>query len=216
MSKTSQLVTATAPLPGTDARLFARFWEKVRVTDGCWEWEAHKTRLGYGKFRIGRKLLSAHRVAFGIFREPIPCGLDVLHACDNRPCVNPAHLFLGTQLDNVRDMWRKGRGNPARGQKNARATHPETTSRGDQHYSRLYPERLARGERHGSRTRPDRVNRGEHNGNAKTCNSDVVAIRELAASGIEQVTIATMFGLSTATISRIVRRDGWEHVEERQ
>lgn len=85
----------------------SRFWSKVDKTSSCWNWKAYTDR--YGIFRVNRKLLKAHRVSWVLFNGPIPDGLCVLHRCDNTKCVNPGHLFLGSQLDNVLDMERKGR-----------------------------------------------------------------------------------------------------------
>lgn len=89
-----------------------RFWAKVAVLDdpdACWLWTAGGSKLGYGHIKCGKKVLRAYRVSFELNNGPIPEGLCVLHACDNPPCVNPRHLFVGTQGDNVRDMERKGR-----------------------------------------------------------------------------------------------------------
>jgi hypothetical protein len=89
-----------------------RFWSKVDRGDAseCWEWRASLKRPGgYGQFWSGEKLVLTHRFAWSIVYGDIPVGLHVLHRCDNPPCVNPDHLFLGTHSDNVRDMYRKGR-----------------------------------------------------------------------------------------------------------
>lgn len=81
---------------------------------GCWLWEAFTNAGGYGQMTIGKRsdgTILAHRAAWIIYRGDIPEGLGVLHRCDNPPCVNPDHLFLGTEKDNMQDCSRKNRVN---------------------------------------------------------------------------------------------------------
>jgi len=88
----------------------AKFLEYHQVDEatGCWNWTRHVGKNGYAWFRQDGHG-HAHRWAYARFCGPIPPGLWVLHSCDNRRCVNPAHLFLGTNGDNIRDMVAKGR-----------------------------------------------------------------------------------------------------------
>jgi len=88
------------------------FWLKVdkKGPDECWEFIGRKDAHGYGHFETGTKTMRAHRYAYEISHDIIiPYGKYVLHKCDNPSCVNPAHLFLGTQSDNMKDMDSKNR-----------------------------------------------------------------------------------------------------------
>lgn len=100
--------------------LAERFWRLVRKSEGCWLWVGKIEASGYGRIWIeGLKQEGAHRVSWELHNGPITDGLFVLHRCDVKTCVNPEHLFLGTQLDNMRDRLAKGK-----------------YARGDAHHSR--------------------------------------------------------------------------------
>ena len=87
-----------------------RFWDRVCIGDACWEWHGGvRNAQGYGGFNWNGKKQMAHRVAWQLWVGPIPEGMSVLHRCDNRLCVRPDHLFLGTHLDNMRDAVAKQR-----------------------------------------------------------------------------------------------------------
>ena len=93
-----------------------RFWAKVDKSGDCWIWTGGKNKHGYGTFGFQGKVQKAHRVAWQLENGPIPIdpmgwhhGTCVLHKCDNPPCVNPDHLFLGTHQDNMDDKTRRSR-----------------------------------------------------------------------------------------------------------
>ncbi len=102
-----------------------RLYEKFKKEEnGCWVFTGAKTKMGYGKFTVShQKWRLAHRISWQVHFGSIPDKLLILHKCDNPSCVNPEHLFLGTHLDNIRDMIKKGRQNatgaknPVRGEK---------------------------------------------------------------------------------------------------
>jgi hypothetical protein len=98
-----------------------RFWAKVEKTATCWVWTACRHPQGYGQFGCAGRIVKAHRVAWELTHGPIPDGLQVCHRCDNPPCVNPDHLFLGTQRDNNHDCIAKGRAKNLRGAAHGRA-----------------------------------------------------------------------------------------------
>ncbi len=162
-----------------------RFWKRVNRTDGCWVWTASTVTGGYGKFWDGKRHVRAHRYAWEMVNGPVPNGLEVLHTCDNPPCVNPAHLFLGTQADNMRDMVRKGR-----------------------MWTQQHPDRAALNL---DRIRP-LDQRGELNGRARFTADDIRKIRQMAADGVTQREIARIVGMSRSHVAAIVLRKKWRHL----
>lgn len=175
-----------------------RFWRQVdrRGADECWEWIGARIEAGYGKFWIAGKTVSAHRHAWSLTHGQDPTGASVLHRCDNPPCVNPSHLFLGTQADNVADAKAKGR-----------------TASGDRNGSRVKPERMPRGDRNGARTKPDRLRRGSLVWASKLTPDDVLAIRAAAALGAKQSDLARKYGVTPQAVFHVVHRLSWRHVE---
>ena len=113
--------------------LLERFGAKINKgePDECWLWVGARNPSGYGKIKAHGGFLAAHRVAFALAHGPILPGMCVCHSCDNPPCCNPAHLFLGTNKDNTLDAIAKGR--IAIGRRCGAYTHPENRPRGSSH-----------------------------------------------------------------------------------
>jgi len=116
-------------------KLWGNIDKEVSITfyngSRCWEWIAGYFDTGYGSIWAANKNRGAHRVSYELAFGEIQDGLFVLHRCDNRRCCNPAHLFLGTNKDNMEDRNKKGR-----------------MAYGERHGSRLHPDRMVRGEDH--------------------------------------------------------------------
>ena len=81
----------------------------VDKSSGCWVWQGYLNADNYGNIKVAGIMKKVHRVSWEVFNGPIPEGICVCHTCDNPPCVNPEHLFLGTRLDNMKDQQKKGR-----------------------------------------------------------------------------------------------------------
>ena len=153
-----------------------RFWAKVAKSEQCWEWTGALWGGGYGLVRVETVGWPAHRLSWFMAYGPIPSGLQVLHRCDNRRCVRPEHLFLGTQADNMRDMAAKGR-NPIQ--------------RTPGHLEKM---RAAVG------PRPRGVNHRRSTLKPK----DLERLRALRATGLSQQAIADQLGVHQTTVSRVL------------
>jgi len=104
-----------------------RFWANVvpEPNSGCWLWDGPVDDFGYGRFRVDGRKERAHRLSFRMHCEPVPVGKILLHSCDVPGCVNPAHLRIGVDADNVQDKVKRGR--QARGESAASAKLSEAT-----------------------------------------------------------------------------------------
>lgn len=182
----------------------ARFWPKVDKSGDCWEWTAARYTTGYAAFAMEGKQGLAHRASYEINIGSIPDGMMVLHRCDNRACVNPAHLFLGTHADNMRDRNAKGR--QSRGEK----SRPKNPARGLRNGKYTKPERTPRGERNGHYTKPERMPRGETHGMSKVTAEQVLEIR--AHPEIKPGVFAEKFGILPSTVWRIRTYRAWKHL----
>jgi hypothetical protein len=152
--------------------LAEKFWPKVAIAgpDDCWLWTGGLLGGGYGsmsKITPERKqTIGAHIVSWFLHTGAWPDkGMFVLHSCDRPACVNPRHLWLGTQFDNMQDCARKGRA--------GYITHPERLARGVRHGRHTKPEHTARGERNGAYTHPESLLRGDKHPNSKVTEAQV-------------------------------------------
>ncbi len=180
----------------------ARFWSHVDQSggpDACWPWTAARTRYGHGVFKVKGRMLRASRVAWALVTDtPIP---DSLYACHNCPggdrpeCVNPSHLFIGTNADNQQDAVKKGR--IAVGDESWASLHRETLVQGiRQHFK----------EHSGARA-------GEQNSHARLTELDVKDIRlKFSLGKATRADLAREHGVTWTQIDWIIKRKSWTHV----
>jgi hypothetical protein len=106
-----------------------RFWSQVDKSKDCWEWVGYRNRTGYGQVAFTKAHTMTHRISWILTYGEIPDGMLVCHKCDNPPCCNPEHLFLGTNADNARDKAAKGRSYRPTGEKSVFAKLTEQSVR---------------------------------------------------------------------------------------
>jgi len=174
------------------------FWSRIKRGNAkeCWPWTGKKIK-GYGYLILDGSGYYAHRVSWLLFSGEDPAKQCVLHKCDNPPCTNPNHLYVGSHGDNMRDMFRRGRANRASGDRNGSRVHLEKVPRGEG-WKKFH-------------AHEDR--RGEGNSCSKLSESDVLNIRYLAVKEqLSQLELGRLFNVSPSTIARIIQRRGWAHI----
>jgi hypothetical protein len=207
-----------------------RFMERVRKTDSCWTWIGGRDAYGYPMFRanIGGVLFKkGHRASFALFRGPVAEGMHVCHACDNPSCVNPDHLFLGTNKDNMRDKIAKGRAQAPKGEDSPHATLTEEQAQTILLDARPYiviaaeygvaastvgsiKNRVSWRHLSGEPAKAKRI--GQRGTACYRATLTDEAVRAIRASSERGKDLAVKFGVSPQTITDIRKQRSWTHV----
>lgn len=185
-------------LPKLSPQDIQRFHSKVQAqaSGDCWPYQGAKFFRGYGAFKVKGRMLKAHRVAYFLHYGVDPSNLLTLHTCDNPPCCNPAHLYLGTTQDNSRDAVLRNR-----------------MPKGDNNFARKYPERVPRGDNHPSRLHPELRPRGEQHARAKLTDDLVREIWRLTSIGIGPAEISRRLCINKSTVENVKSGRGWGHID---
>lgn len=205
------------------------FWARVNMSaedTGCWPWTGATNQDGYGNVWRAGVSAKAHRVAWEEAVGPIPDGLQVLHSCDNPPCCNPTHLFLGTHTDNMQDMVRKRRDGRRRlDEEDVREARQawragQTQRKLAEHFgvseATIFMAVHGRTWRHVPDTdarKPKWSARGERVGSSKLTDANVREILRRLAAGEKQSALALEFGVVHQLVSQIAHGRIWKHLD---
>lgn len=209
-----------------------RILGSIRVDgNGCFNWLLNLDPGGYGTLKVNRKGMKAHRVSYETFRGPIPGGLCVCHRCDNRRCVNPAHLFLGTHKQNTEDAAKKNRMSHGESHHCSKLKESDVRRIFSLYNDGVDQQEIAKmfGVNHISvckilagkawrhlgamRTRRGPNFTGGKNPRAIVDESAVREMRRRNEDGETFASLAREFGLSHGGASRICRRQTWKHID---
>jgi len=168
-----------------------RLLEKIKKNGDCWEWQGFIAKMpsGYGYVTYEGKSKLVHRVSYIVFKGEIPKGKLVCHTCDNRRCINPDHLWLGTHKDNAQDAFKKGRLKPVWGRKKTQEEKDKIQK---------------------NRKIPDQ--KGIKQWKAILNNEKVIEIRKLLSEKMKYREISEKFGIAIRSIADIKFRRTWKHI----